>query len=147
LIYYLPRYNKRFAKKPAEDVNLHRPIPKGIDLDKIFRIKTQRTLRNDFTIAHDNKLYQIKDNIPAKKVVVEEKIDGSMEITYKDSPLRFKEIHEKPPKEPGEIKFRKIHIPPADHPWKKFKINTHYSQYQQKEKVGQKEKELLLTVT
>ncbi|MDP3296152.1 MAG: hypothetical protein Q8N09_00920 [Thermodesulfovibrionia bacterium] len=41
-------------------------------------IKTERALRNDFTVAHNGKLYQIKDNVKAKKVVVEERIDGSI---------------------------------------------------------------------
>ena len=143
---YLPIYAERFAVTASKAGDLHRPVPKGIDLDRILCVKTERTLRNDFTIAHDKKLYQVLDNTPAKKVTVEERINGSMIVRYKDRALRFKKITTKPPKEPYVFKIRKVYIPPADHPWKRtFKINPQYQQYQQREKGNQKEKELLLT--
>ncbi|MDI6785965.1 MAG: hypothetical protein QMD92_04565, partial [bacterium] len=58
LKYYLSVYAKRFAVKPANDTDLHRPIPAGMDLDKILCVKTKHALRNDFIIAHNGKLYQ-----------------------------------------------------------------------------------------
>jgi transposase len=149
LEYYLPVFAKRFGMSPAKEGDLHRPLPKGIDLDRILCIKTERTLNNDFTIAHDKKLYQILDNTVARKLMVEERIDGSMIMRYKDIALRFKEITTRPPKKKKvyEFKVRKIYTPPADHPWKRsFKFNPQYPQYQQREKVAPKEKGLLLTV-
>jgi hypothetical protein len=151
LDYYIPVFAKRFAVSPAKEGDLHRPIPKGMDLDRILCVKTQRTINNDFTIAHDKKLYQILDNTPARKVMVEEHIDGSMVIRYKDITLRFKEITTRPPKkkEPYVFKMRKVYTPPANHPWKSFKTSpysSHYQQYSQREKVAPKEKGLLLTV-
>ena len=149
LDYYLPIYAKRFAVKPSKMDDLHRAIPKGIDLDRILCIKTERSLRNDFTVAHNKKLYQILDNVRAKKVFTEERIDGSMVIRYKDSELKYKEITNRPEKtetqKTYEFKLHKIYVPPANHPWRKS--YPHDSQYQQKEEVGQEEKELLLTVT
>ena len=149
LDYYLPIYAKRFAVKPSKMDDLHRAIPKGIDLDRILCIKTERSLRNDFTVAHNKKLYQILDNVRAKKVFIEERIDGSMVIRYKDSELKYKEITNRPEKtetqKTYEFKLHKIYVPPANHPWRKS--YPHDSQYQQKEEVGQEEKELLLTVT
>jgi len=147
---FLPNYAKRFAVKAFYSDDLHRPIPKGLDLDKILCIREEHPLRNDFTIVHDKKLYQIEDNIRAKKVLVEEKIDGSMIITYKDKPLKFREITARPkkeePKKRYEFKVRKVYVPPKSHPWKRyFKANPQYAHYSQKEKVAPKEKELLLT--
>jgi hypothetical protein len=143
---YLPVYTKRFAVEASKPGNLHRPVPKGIDLDRILCVKTERALRNDFTIAHDKKLYQILDNTPAKKVTVEERVNGSMIVRHKDRALKFKEILTKPAKKPYVFKIRKVYVPPPDHPWKmSFKINSQYQQYQQREKGNQKEKELLLT--
>lgn len=151
LEYYLPVFAKRFGMPPAKEGDLHRPIPKGIDLDRILCVKTERALRNDFTVAHDKKLYQVLDNIRAEKVMVEERIDGSMIMRYKDTVLKFKEITKRLKREPErkayEFKLRTAYVPPADHPWRKFKINSHYQQYQQKEKVAPKEKGLLLTIT
>jgi hypothetical protein len=125
-------------------------IPKGIDLDRILCIKTERTLRNDFTVAHDKKLYQVLDNVRTKKVLIEERIDGSLVLRHKDSELKYKQIMTRPEKEEQpqkthEFKLRKIYAPPANHPWRKS--YPHSSQYQQKEEVGQEEKELLLTLT
>ncbi|KKL08870.1 hypothetical protein LCGC14_2571540, partial [marine sediment metagenome] len=96
---YLPIYNRRFRVKPREEDNLHREIPKGIKLDSILCIKKERVLRNDLTVAHKSKLYQIKDKTNAKRVMVEEKINGKMEITHEGIRLRYKEITERPQRE------------------------------------------------
>jgi len=151
LRYFLPKYAKRFAVKARKTDNLHRPIPDGMDLDRILCIKTPRALRNDFTIAHNRKLYQILDNVQAKKLLVEDRLDGSMIIRHKDEALRFKEINIRPkkerPKVPHAFKPRRVYAPvPADHPWRNFKFSSHYIQYSQREKVAPKEKGLLLTV-
>ena len=135
--YYLPIYNKRFAVKPKEKVNLHRPIPKGIKLNNILCIKTERRLSKDFTVAHNRKLYQVEDPIKAEKVVVIERIDGAMAITYKDGPLQFREITTRPPKEQKEPQIciaRKRYIPPPDHPWRKFTFSRQ-SRYKQREPI------------
>ena len=145
---FLPGYAKKFSVKALYSDDLHRPIPKGIDLDEILCIKTEHALRKDFTIVHDKKRYQIKDNITAKKVMVEERIDGSMIIRYKGNMLKFKEITERPQKQ-HEPKIRKVYIPPMDHPFKRsmYKRYQHINNNSQKEKGSQKEKELLLVKT
>ena len=150
LRYFLPKYAKRFAVKARETDDLHRPIPDGMDLNGILCIKTPRVLRNDFTVAHDRKLYQILDNVRTKKLVVEDRLNGSVVIRHKDTALRFKEItvrlkRQEPEKKLYEFKVRKVYVPPADHPWR-VASHAHYQQYQQREKVAQKEKGLLLTV-
>lgn len=125
LVGYLPVYSRRFAVKPANDTDLHRPLPAGIDLDKVLCIKTLRVLRNDYTIAHNAKLYQIEDDLSAKDVVVEERVNGSMLVIHKGASLRFKEITTRPEKAkevqneyPLTIRPRGIHTPPKDHPWR-----------------------------
>lgn len=148
--HFLPKYAKRFSVKAFYSDDLHWPIPKGLDLDKILCIREEHPLRNDFTVAHDKKLYQIEGNTRAKKVLVEERIDGSMLITYKDKPLKFKEITVRPkkeePKKTYEFKVRNVYVPPKTHPWKRyFRSNPQYAHYSQREKVAPKEKGLLLT--
>jgi len=123
---YLPIYNRRFAKKAAETENLHRPVPKGLDLQRILCIKTERTLKNDFTIAHDKKLYQIEEAVKTKKLIVEEYTDGSMAIWCKGTKVKFGQIMirpEKPPKpqKQSTMPTRKTTTaPPKDHPWRTF---------------------------
>ena len=126
---YLPLYNKRFSVRPREKEDVHRPLPRGIDLNAVLCIKTQRTLRNDFTVAHNHKLYQIEEATKASKVIVQDRMDGSMRITYQGQVLRFKEIKERPMKENKQIvakKRRKTYLPPIDHPWRRFKIKNHH---------------------
>jgi transposase len=125
---YLPLYNKRFSVQPRDKDDVHRALPRGMDLNAFLCIKTERTLRNDFTVAHNHKLYQIQDATKASKVIVQDRMDGSTRITYQGRALRFKEITERPireNKQPVATKRRKTYIPPADHPWRRFKIKNH----------------------
>jgi transposase len=119
---YLSGHNKRFSVKAKKQDDLHRAIPKGLNLDKILCIRTIRTLRNDFTIAHDGKLYQIQEPIKSKKVLVEERTDGKMLITYNDLRLKFTEITTRPEKQQklkSATRHRKGPTPSVDHPWRK----------------------------
>ena len=126
---YLPVYNRRFSVPPKEADDLHRSSAKGLNLDAILCIKTERALRNDFTVAYDKKLYQIEDRTRASKVMVHEQINGSLKITYQDRPLRFKEITTRPirqEKAPVRERRTKRCIPSANHPWRKgFKFGSH----------------------
>ena len=63
LIKYHPIYNAKFKVKPVSDVDVHQPTLSIRELNRIFCIREDRTLRNDFTIAYNGKLYQIKDAI------------------------------------------------------------------------------------
>jgi len=148
---FLPLYNKKFSIKPKEPQDMHRKISKDLNLDKVLCIKTKRTLRNDFTVAHNRKLYQVKDSIRGKKVIIEERIDGSMFITYKDKNLRYEEIalRSKTVKKVKESKsyaflHKRIYRPPTDHPWRKFHINPYSKQERNQNK---NESELCLVNT
>lgn len=122
---YLPVYNKKFMVKPVSKEDLHRPVPKGIDLDKILCIRTERTVRNDHTIAHDRKLYQIEESTLSKKVMVEERTDGKLLIVCQGKSLRYRQITKQPEitKKPVIRKKRTPYVLPPDHPWRKFTIN------------------------
>jgi len=123
LISYLPIYNAKFKVKPASEVDVHRPALPMRELNKILCIRDERTVRNDFTIAHNSKLYQIKDAVKTQKVTVEERIDGSLHITNKGLDLRYREITTRPAKEnpqkPILLQEKKGQAPLADHPWRR----------------------------
>lgn len=121
---YLPKYNRRFEVPAANAANLHRPVPGGMKLERILRIKEQRLVRKDWTISYKNKFYQILDSIQAKKISVEERLDGSLDLTYEGRSLRFKGIQArvKPvpkPKLPSWISMRRQI--PLTHPFKQMK--------------------------
>jgi hypothetical protein len=136
---YLPDHNQRFSIHPAKGVDLHREIPKGIDLDRIFSVRTKRALRNDFTIIHNKQLYQIETTLPQtriKKVEVEERLNGTMHITYNDLNLKYRKIDIRPLKlkEQKPRKSGKTYIPPKDHPWRRFKTSSSKNRYSDSEK-------------
>lgn len=120
---YLPKHNRRFKKEAASDADLHQPAPHKRELDRILCIKKERTVKNDFTIAHNGTLYQIEQATRAEKVMVEERLDGTVHITYKGQDLRYREIKKQPTKEMPETLLqhheKKSWIPSADHPWRK----------------------------
>lgn len=132
---YLLIYNKRFSIAPMEKGDFHRPLPKDMDLNCVLCMKTECTLRNDFTIVYDKNLYQIMDKVNAKKVTVEKRINGRMFITYKGKCLKYKKIMQRPKRQEKskelelfEIK-KKPYIPPKNHPWRRFRISRYPKSY------------------
>jgi hypothetical protein len=120
LVHYLPVYNRRFAIAPHTRDNLHVKASK-VDLDTILCIKTLRTVRNDHVIQHNRKLYQIENRIKPEKVVVEDRVDGTMRIRHGKLALSFHEIEKRPEKKKEEPAFRlrKTTKPSPNHPWRK----------------------------
>lgn len=130
LTHYLPVYNRRFSVRAQQEQDLHRPLAKQLDLDSVLCIKTQRTLRNDSTITHKGKIYQIESRERTPRVMVQERINGSMKILYQGQVLPFREIPTRPVKEePVPVRNRKRrrgYRPSADHPWRRsFKSGKH----------------------
>lgn len=72
------------------------------------------------------------EHINAKNVMVMERVDGSMVITYNNRALKFKEILSRPFQEKAvepkvfKAKKKKVYIPPKDHPWKKYPVVNRY---------------------
>lgn len=131
---YLSKYNRKFSKAAASEVDLHRPALHSRELDRMLCIKEDRTVKNDFTIAYNNALYQIEQATRAKIVTVEERLDGTLHITYNGQDLRFREIVKKPAKDTAEtpllLQVKKPWIPSADHPWKKLFLSKKRKQEQ-----------------
>ena len=121
---YLPVYNKRFRVLPVGKADLHRPVPKSVRLERVLCRKTERFLRNDFTVAHNGKLYQVEERTRAKTVVVEDRLDGTMAIMHKDRSFRFREITKRPQREEKAkpVRLRRVYIPPPDHPLKRYRM-------------------------
>lgn len=128
LVHYLPIYNRRFSVKPAEEVDLHRPSPPGRALEGILCIKAERVLRNDFTVAYNGKLYQVEEAIRAKKVVIQERLDGTLWITHQGQKLRYCEITARPIRVQEPVEKRRvsrISKPSTDHPWRRSMLHNH----------------------
>jgi len=150
LRYYLPVYNRRFGVEALEKGDLHTPLPKSICLDRILCKRTLRALNKDSTVKHDRKLYHVLDKIYAKKVAVEERINGKIYITFRGKELKYKEITKRPirkeSRKPYIFKLKRTSKAAENHPWRGTERGSypHNHSYSQKEKSSKKEKGLLL---
>jgi len=123
LRHYLPAHNRRFCQPPASPADLHRPAPPSRTLDRIFCIRTPRTVRPDFTVAHAGKRYQIDRPTRAKQVTVEEWLDGTRQLVYRGQPLRYHPLPGRlsaaPAPLPRRLPRKQAWTPPPDHPWRR----------------------------
>ncbi len=120
---YLAIYNRKFRKQAASSADLHRSAPHSRELDRIFCSKEERTVRNDFSVIHNGKRYQIEEVTRAQKVLVEERLAGTVHISYKGRELRCREITTRPVKQISKTKApilkKKGCTPVAAHPWRR----------------------------
>jgi len=130
---YLPEHNRRFARVAAKPEDYHRRAPRPAELDRIFRLESERTVSDDWVVRYDNRFFQLEPQshyAPARgKVLVCEGRQGRIAIEYRGHTLRWQEIAapaqpqvlDTPtgmarPGVPISVKKRKW-TPPASHPW------------------------------
>lgn len=94
--YYIPLVNARFAVSAACDLDAHRPAD-GFDLDAILSFQETRTVARDYTVRFDNRRFQIRKasaapGLVGSKVVVEQRLDGSLHLRWRGDYLVFAEI-------------------------------------------------------
>jgi len=126
--YYLPIYNRRFTLAALRPQDLHRPVPKSLNLDDVFCLQGIRTVNNGYVIKWTSRTFVLTRpslTLRRQKVVVREWFDGRLSIRYKAKDLEYKEVEmvrPKPVVRVFAIKLRKKppkYIPPPTHPWKR----------------------------
>lgn len=147
---YLPKYNRRFSVQARDRANLHRPAPRDGELVRILSIRHPRVLRNDNTIRHENKFYQILEDWNGhrpKEVTIQERLDGKLYLVDGQRELRYREIVE-PPRRGPEIqrkapKLCKPPVPGPDHPLKRASFQRYLRRQALKEAKRVMEREKL----
>lgn len=86
---FLPDYNRRFAKPPAQAGCAFRLPGPGLDLDRVFCIRHQRVVGNDNTVRFNGRVLQIppgprRISYAKARVDVELLMDGRVRIFYQD---------------------------------------------------------------
>ena len=128
---YLPKYNSRFEVKPFKKTNLHRPVPKHLNLDEIFCIKEYRSIGNDYSFRWKNRIFIIPSpSITMKKQricimqsfdgVISAKINGKsldiLEVTQKDM-IAIEKVQKATRR---FLKSKKAcYRPSRNHPWRR----------------------------
>jgi hypothetical protein len=92
----LPVHNRRFGKAARQAGDAHRPLGPGHQLVAILSLQEERVVANDYTIRFRNRCYQLlKPIYPGQrggKVVIEERLDGSMAIRFGVHYLKYREV-------------------------------------------------------
>src|SRR5437762_1183126 len=117
---YLPQFNRRFAVRPVQAADVHRPLAPGTKLNDLLAVKIPRVLRRDGTVAHGGQRYQIQERLRATRILVEERLDGSMRLTHQGRAVRYAPVPPAPPKAvvPKPVRWpRRPVASPATHPW------------------------------
>ncbi len=130
---YLPEHNQRFARAAAKPEDYHRRAPRAAELDRIFRLESERTISKDWVVRYGSRFFQVERPgryyAPAQgKVLVCEGRHGSIAIEYRGRALLWQEIpapakprvpEAKPALErAAEPRVKRKCVPPADHPWR-----------------------------
>ena len=129
---YLPRYNKKFSVEPVNSKNLHREVPKNMNLNWIFAFREKRMVTQDFTLQWKNRVFLLKKQsiaIKKRRVTVLQNLNNEVRIWFNGRFLAFKEITKNTLKQLRE-KSKKTNKavdekpkqpwkPGADHPWRK----------------------------
>ena len=132
---YLAEHNRRFARTPARLEDYHRRAPRATEMDRIFRLESERTISADWVVRYDNRFFQLQPQsrhyAPGQgKVLVCEGRYGRIAIEYQGRALRWQEIPAptrphvlaaEPPSERKRVPVSTVKrkwVPPADHPWR-----------------------------
>ena len=137
---YLPKFNERFVRTAKKQGDLHRSLPKEIDLCEIFCIKGNRTINDGYIIKWKGRTFLLDHASIAmkrRKVVVREHFDKKITIQFNNRYLEFHEVfepklaREQPQKKSVKAngKKRGKYIPPPDHPWKRHNPSLHHNWY------------------
>lgn len=128
---FVPWFNSRYSVIPKSNNNCHRDLDVSttMKLKSIFAKHYVRGINNDFTVQYKTKWYQLKQIQPltvykTDKVLIEERLNNTIEIKYKDRYLNFFELPNKPLKVNSSpivlTEHKSSWIPPEDHPWRQF---------------------------
>ncbi len=91
---FMEDYNRRFAKPPRHDFDVHRQLDNGENLQATFTWREQRKVSKNLTLQYDKKLYLIEDNeenrrFQGKYIEVWQYPDGDIELRASGTSLPF----------------------------------------------------------
>jgi transposase len=114
---YLQEHNTRFAKL-GQLGDVHRSA-EGVELDRVFCWRRQRTVSNDWTVRLESKYLQIVPSsapMPPSGTRVELRrfLDGSLHVYWKRDELVVTPFEQKP-----APRIKSQPMPTAEHPWRR----------------------------
>jgi hypothetical protein len=122
---YLPEHNRRYARAPASNQDMHVAARGKRQLDEIFCLEEERVLSQDWVVRYQGQLLQVERHrrhqlAPGAKIVVREWEDGRLELRYRGNKIAWHEISSLPASATPELEThlpRPRVRPASDHPW------------------------------
>ena len=105
---FMADFNRRFAKPPRSDVDVHRPIRQDEDLDRIFTVRQLRKVSHVLTLQYDKTIYLLADT-PLTRTLIHKYIDvfdypdGRIEIRADGTTLPYVRYDRLPQVDQGAI--------------------------------------------
>ena len=118
-------FNRRFARVAASPLDAHRGVPRN--LNEVLSWEEERVVQRDWTVACEGKWYQLDRqhealSLAGRKVVVRTLRDGQVQLAYRGSKLKWKELPKRParvqPSKPCRA-VRATKPPGENHPWRR----------------------------
>lgn len=128
--YYMPKYSKKYAKKPDLPADLHQSIV-GYDLNHIFSVRSERQLHNDFTVHYKNRLFQLTKHQPTllcknDRIMIFENLNGQISLSIRQCKLDFIEIFDQKDvigHQPAVNANKNVYKKSTETPWRR---SNHY---------------------
>lgn len=141
LPHLIQRHNDRFSVRPKEELNMHRPLDKTIDLNLVFSTRETRKSGGGCSMSYHNVHYvPVEANrfAPRDKTTVEvrEDLNGAVWVVYGGHQIAMRPVTaneklqssaavKKAASQPKQLKQA------ADNPWRHFKITPSKYAYKQ----------------
>jgi len=98
---YLPHWNQTFTVLPASSTDAHRPLRAEHELAAILSLVEERIVTSDYTIRYQAKIFQIarsdiRPGLRGGRVRVEQRLDGSMAVKFRQYGLSVAECLAQP---------------------------------------------------
>lgn len=131
---FIPRFNEQFSVVPVQEGDVHRvlSLSEKETLLAVFSVQKTRVISNDFCIQFENQWIQLDRmqlTLVCRRdtVVIEKRIDGTLQVKLRGVYLQFTLLSTRPEKLREKVTalvsaplVRVPHKPKADHPWRKF---------------------------
>lgn len=126
---FLPELNRRFVVAARQRSDLHRRVPRGVDLDRVLSYQEPRVVQSDWTVRWRNRWFQLTSAnrglaLVGQSITVCEQLDGRVRLLYAGRDLEWQELPERPARAPaakrsGPTGTGRVGVKPAaNHPWR-----------------------------
>jgi transposase len=141
---FLRELNQRFTVPAKRRGDLHRRLPRDVDLARVLSFQEERVVQNDWTVRWRSRWLQLTAAnqrwlLVRKRALVCEQLDGTIRLFYHGRELEWQELPERPQRvcaagrngcsagsasgKPREQRNGNGTCKPGpDHPWRRFRL-------------------------